>query len=238
MEVTKIPFPPTVDFDQCEHEFYDGTCMTCGFEKSIQFTGCTKSTEKVTKSVHKSILNDLEKLNFPENVCIKANQIYSEIITSNKGSRTKILQFYCAYNACKELGIVEDITKLAAKFSIKKENIQKVLKRFNTPNNSYQPQQIQYSPNDMLKLYLESFDEKEIGLNDREEIIKTGEGIVSRHEDILLEEDPKKIAGAIILYYSNSRNFLVDKKKLALIVGLSDVTITNAYRNLLELENS
>jgi transcription initiation factor TFIIIB Brf1 subunit/transcription initiation factor TFIIB len=217
------------NMEQCEHlNVINSSCIDCGIMMD-EFIGSGKSVKE--KQVHKSIISNLEKLGFNEQIRNAANQIYLKLQTVTKKNDLPMLYFFCVFNACINTGTVEDPIKLAEKIGLPKNKIQKALNEFS--NSSFKTPSILYTAIDLIPGFCESLNFNE---DDIEGTVKLAQRLFLKAED-LMDESPRKIAGAIIQYYMSINGMSFNKKEFAKIIRLSDVTINNSYRKICELDN-
>src|SRR5690242_3773573 len=104
---------------ECEHEYTfdisgNSFCLKCGLERTVLSYGLSESlfnrrsysiSHIAVKSTEKSIVSHLNKLNIPERVKGRAEEIFTRLHSPNrKNHRIDLMIFYCLYNAYIELG--------------------------------------------------------------------------------------------------------------------------------------
>ena len=235
----------------CEHVIFDGTCSKCGIVinniigiTSAQSRKDSKSTDKI-----KSILNDVKKLGFIDEIARAANVNYLESgIPLGKRNRNAVL-FFFIYYACIECGRPETPNKIAEVLGISKNNISEILQM---DSGNYKPPIVHYSPLDLIPLYcnrlyycndfgkpldengkviedaINEYDRvmednpkiRKMLKDDKNNIMQLAQRILNKDQS-LKDEPPIKICAAIIQYYMDQINMNYNKKGLAVQFGLS-----------------
>lgn len=187
------------------------------------------------KNKNHSIIQDLSKYNFPENIINKADIIYNKMVYRvRKNKIRQQLLFFCVYCAYLELKINVIPTELGKIFNLSTGEVQKCDSLFSPLQTGYYPQYQTISPLQYLPKYCKEFD-----LSDEfiEYIMKSSINIIEK-EPNLLQESPQTVAAGLLKYYTYINGIVnEDNKKLKKITGRSNVTIETMFKKICFIDN-
>lgn len=223
----------------CQHGAVsiDGSCSECGLVLESVCDGMRPqmAADYTNISCHdRSILKDMEPLDIPDAVKLRAEEIFKKLNAATKrGNRRKQLIFFCIRNAYNELGLPQDPKRVADKVGIKNSEMTRALSMCSEVQTGYKPTPVRVNALHFLPQYCTD-------LNMTEE---TTQGVVDFGRKILefspsLQETfPQKVAAGILAYYAKINGITIDKKYYANLVQLSDVTINNMRKTIEKLDN-
>lgn len=222
--------------ENCSHASIDvDTCLDCGLTFDLLYNQNVYSLNHTPQRIQeKSIIKELKLINIPENVKLRANEIFQVMVTTTKkGKKRHQLIFYCVYNAYKEMGITVEPVAIASMFGLKKNSISKAITSFS--NSGYEPPNIVVSPVSLIAEYCERIP----NLNSEciPEIEEFAREILQKAPE-LSQAYPQKIAAAIIQFYLELGGQVVDKKKFSSLLSVSDVTINNVIKEIKNVHNN
>lgn len=177
---------------------------------------------------------DLDKIPIGDEVKAQAEAIFKQLgVGTRRGSKRKMLLFYCIYCAYKTLDILEDAKTVAELVGIAPSDASKAISMF-SGGITYQPPTTYRTPIDFIyKYYLEAG----ISQDSLPALIDLGEQILER-DSKLYEAYPQVVAAGIILYYLTINGVKVNKTQYAKIFGKSPMTINKMYTRVCEVHNS
>lgn len=187
------------------------------------------------RSYNKTLLPELQRYDFPDEIKVKADQIFQKMDTSiRRGHIRDYLVFYCIYNAYHELKIHKDPKQIALSVGIDLGEITKALSKFSESQEMYQPPMITTSPLDLIPDYC-----RMIQLSDDtiENVLELAQEIIDKDNE-LLEGYPQKVAAGILRYFLTINGIAFKKNQFAEMLGLSEVTINNMYKKICLIHNS
>ena len=187
-------------------------------ERANNYCKCSSSA-----SGKKTIMNDLDKLEVPDDVKAKAEMIYN--LTTNKKSRGGIRKGVvaaCIFHAYIELGEAKDIQYIAKILGVKKNLVKKALNNFDEKEKEYKSIDVFHYPHEFTRHYLRememSFNSDEINKHINEMLQKDSE---------LLEFLPQNVSAAGIVHYSEIYGYPIkDKKTLLAKIGKTTMNIS------------
>lgn len=220
----------------CKHISLDmnGNCIECGMECE-QLFGTEGPVHNAPKGNERSILKDMENIAVPDEIKIKAEEIFNKLnATTKRGNRRKQLVFFCIYNAYNELGYPQDPKQIAILVGIKNSEMTKALSMCSEAQTGYKPPSVQITALDLLPQYCEN-----LGLRDDTvpDVIEFAMKILAIDTE-LNETFPQKVAAGILLYYATINGIKIDKKEYAKMIQLSEVTINSMYKQVARIDNS
>lgn len=214
-----------------QNEFYDNKDWKFYGTTEQKFSKDPMRTHK-RKSDQRSILKDVESMDFPESVVKSANKKYQKIIKKNiyRGANRKAIIIVCLHYAYLDQGEYITIDDISKKFEkVKKKNIkeamQKYCEEFPDASTTYA------TPSNLVRQIMIKTN---IDFSHLAKIIKLCKYFENRSE-LLNRSNPKSVASAIVyLYLTTIPEY---KKKLGLtemnyanLVGLSDITISKIVK--------
>ncbi|AYV86157.1 MAG: TFIIB transcription initiation factor [Solumvirus sp.] len=187
------------------------------------------------KACAKSILPDMVNMKFPEDIKIKANNIYLAMTKPTRRSeKRKMMIFYCIYNAYKEIGIPEDPRNIASTIGIKPTLITKATSLFSNSQTGYEPPNKFHRPNEYLSKICEELGISEQRLPEIDDLTNR----VLDNDPGLLEEKPQKLAAAIINYWLACSGITLDKETKMKSAKQSIATIDTLIKKISIADNS
>ena len=220
----------------CKHQYLDqdNNCVECGL-LCQQLYGADGPIHNASKNNDRSIIKDMESIAIPDEIKIKAEEIFGKLNSATKrGNRRKQLVFFCIYNAYNELQYPQDPKQIAILVGIKNSEMTKALSMFSEAQTGYKPPSIQITALDLLPQYC-------VNLGLREDAVLDVLAFANKILQIDLELNetfPQKVAAGILLYYATINGIKVDKKEYAKMIQLSEVTINSMYKQVARLDNS
>lgn len=220
--------------EKCQHEFLNsnGSCSTCGVV-IVEFNQDDREYAS-SKTSEKSILKEMENIPLPEEIKIKAEEIFNKLNPQTKrGNRRKQLIFFCIHSAYLELGNPQDPKKIAQLVGIKNSKMTKSLSMYSQAQTGYKPPLIFVTPLDFIPQYCEMLKLTEETTQD----VKLFAETILQKDTTLKQKFPQKIAAGILLYYLTINGIQINKKEYAKVIQLSEVTINNIYKQIVSLHN-
>jgi transcription initiation factor TFIIIB Brf1 subunit/transcription initiation factor TFIIB len=202
-------------------------------EEKISFIAPVKNNRKIKPD--RSIMKDLEKYNFPEEVKIKADCIYNSMEPQvRRGKMRKKLLFYCLYHAYIELKIIVDPFVIGKKFDLTSTDIQTSYHTFSPLQTKYNPPTVNISPKDYIKNFCKELNISEHG---EEEINSMIDSFLEK-DPSLEEENPKTFASGVLMFYMKINGITTEQPgKIVEVTLRSMVTIQTIYKKISELDN-
>jgi transcription initiation factor TFIIIB Brf1 subunit/transcription initiation factor TFIIB len=230
----------TCDFYECRHIYvnYAGVCSECGIviqsvynNESNLFFNTQSSYTSITD---KGILPDMDIIDVSDEVKMIANSIFKRLkLPTHRGKRRKLLVFFCIFNAFAELDTPKDPRHLATLVGISPNEVSKAFSLYNEVQTGYKTQIQKMTPLSLIPEYCSRLEgDLNVGI-----IIDLAERILEKSHK-LREKYPQKVAAGIIQYYMNIYGIKYNKKKFAEVIGLSEATISNMYREISMIDNS
>lgn len=220
---------------ECQHDFLtmEGSCANCGM--IISELNQDGSGYAVSRNSEKSILKEMDNFTLSDDVKLKAESIFGKLNPQTKrGNRRKQLIFFCIYSALLELGIPQDPKKIAQLVGIKTSEMTKALSMYSQSQTGYKPPLVFITPLNFIPQYCEAL---QLSPETIQDVLNFAQGILDK-DPTLKEKFPQKIAAGILLYYLTINGIQVNKKEYAKMIQLSEVTINNIYKQILNLHNS
>lgn len=207
-----------------EHEQHDST--------SSFFNEWAQPTSKIQRS----ILPDLAKYSYSDEIKNKADWIYNRM--NNKIYRKKrrsMVLFFCVFNACRELGINADKDEMAGVFGLTPYEATKCINSIFTPGQTnYSPKKTVVLPTSFMESYATMLDFSD---ETRKDFMKTCVGIIMKDVGIL-GEHPQAVAAAMLHYYCETRGIIFsDPKKLVEITKRSMPVILRLSERIAMVDN-
>jgi transcription initiation factor TFIIIB Brf1 subunit/transcription initiation factor TFIIB len=211
---------------ECTHEYVNSENVCCH---------CGEKTKTKVKTNDKSIKKDVEILDLPQEIKIKAEEIYQHLNQiTRRGNRRKQLIFFCVIKSYEQLGIHCDPKSIAKICGIKKSEMSKSLSAFSESQTGFRSVNKYMSAIDLIPSFCE-----DIGLpKGIHENIQEFSNIILAKDPELKEGFPQNLAAGIIAYYMTIQGIQFDKKEYSSDVKLSDVTIQNMIKKIAQVHNS
>lgn len=225
--------PTDDDYLRCTHPFrnHDGVCGYCGEWFAIANVEA-KPKERAKRGVAKSILPDLAKRDFPEDINREAEKVYKEIIATGLRKRSKEpVIFYCVLQAHKRLSRTVVPNELAKKFGIERSEASKTISYYNSI--------ISYctsftEPAEMILYYCKKMD---ISTQLTELMIAGFNSLMERCPG-LRERAITSTVAAFIYYYLTMYGMVINDEKYAEVFDLSFSTIDNVKSLVCQVDNT
>jgi transcription initiation factor TFIIIB Brf1 subunit/transcription initiation factor TFIIB len=208
----------TANYFEDKQHVYNGT------EVNPEFS----NRHVLSKAKEKSLKTDLKAAGFPPEIVMKADEIFSQMNSGLKrGIRRKQLMFFCVQCAYNEMRIPEDPNRLAAICGITSSEISKAYSMCSPSKVGYKPASIFWKPEDYLRLYFKRIlDLDIISFNDDvlDEVKKICDEVMNKSIE-LKDEKPQAVAAAVLVFYLQLHNCVLEKKKYVEIFNKSDMSI-------------
>ena len=188
----------------------------------------TSRTTVIRKS--KNILKELSKYDIPDDVRLKANEIF--ISMAVKIHRNKIetqRQYYCVYNAYIELNIAVNYEELAKKFGLTKGEAQKAINRFTTLQTGYKPVSKKFTCIDFIPGKCKKYNFTDETILDIQNMAKR----ILEKNPLLMEKNVVYTADAVIRYYTT-----INGIKSEGVDAIKNTPVDNLYKIIVEIENN
>lgn len=181
----------------------------------------------------KSIMGDLAKYNFSDQINTRANIIYGKMnMSTRRANNRTCLLFYCVYNAYKELNIPVNVSELGKIFNLKQGQIQKTNSTFSPNNTGYKPTYKVISAIDFLPDFCEQLNLTEY----TEDIISYAKNILTKNQ-ALTQLVSQTVAAGLLKYYLTINGItLDDDKQLSIVTSRSDTTIDSMSKTIAEYD--
>jgi hypothetical protein len=184
----------------------------------------------------RSILGDLQKYPFPDDIKNRADVIHSKM--RNKVHRSKVrdqMLFYCVYCAHLELQRDCNPIQLGMQFKLTPGEVQRCDSLFSPLQTGYRPPSLTTSPLGYLPDYCQAM---ELTSDALEEITRMGAAVLKK-DPSLLQENPQTVAAGMLRYYIVSNGITTeDPLKITRVTTRSHVTIDGMYRRIAIIDNS
>lgn len=194
-----------------------------------------------SKYKEKSLKEELKKANFPSEIIVKADEVFSQMNSGLKrGVGRKQIMFFCVQTAYNLMGIPVDPSHLAGLCGITTSEMIKASSMCSPSKINYQPPQVHWQPGAFLQVYYQKIlDMDIISFSDRalEEIESICEEVVSKNRE-LKDEKPQTVAAAVIVFYLSLHGCAIDKKRYSEIFARSEMTVTKLKNKVAATYNS
>lgn len=189
----------------------------------------------VLRKTDKGIHGDLSKMDFPSEVKDKANSIYYKLSPkTHRGNKRKLLVFYCVHIAYRELNITMNPISIANEVGISKSEMTKAISLFSPVQTGYLLEAKKTDPCELIPGYCRS-----VGLDEAiiDEVITMCKE-VTRKDRNLLDEYPSTVAIGVIRYYFVITGAIINSKRFAKKMDLSEATINSIQKRIGEAYNT
>jgi len=189
-----------------------------------------------SRNTERSILTDLNKYRFDNDIKNRADVVYNKIIYQVRRGRKRLqLLFYCVYCAHLELERDVDPIELGAVFGLKQGEVQKCYSLFSPLQTDYHPPSKNTSPLTYLPGYC---DRLKLSQEAIEDIKKISSDILMK-DPTLYQENPQTVASGLLRYYVSTNGIILDNpSELSKLTSRSTVTIENMYKRISKIDNS
>lgn len=218
---------------ECTHEYIttEGSCGYCGL--TDLYWNYPKETSAPSKTVARSILTDLTKHNFPEEIKHTANEVYQRIgmMTKRGRERDKML-FFCVYTAYKSKGQCINPKVLAKEMGISNGDVNRALTSFSQIQTGFSLPSVKTSPIDTIPEFCTALNLDNV----TEDVIELTKDILQKCPS-LHEEFPHKVGAGILRYYIEINGIQIPSEVFRKTVEFSDVTIKDIYERIMRIHN-
>jgi len=224
------------DGEGCTHRQRDeiGTCVKCGHWASLIQTNKAESRGK--KGPVKSILLDMKDYPVSDAIKIKANSIYTQIISAGakKMSRSQLI-CYCLFQAAQQMNEVITIQGVARMTGKPENKVAKAIKFYSSPSNCSYIGVSNYT--DPLKFI--EYHGKKHKLTDASINIVKDDYISLIEKDKDIKQKPlSTVVAALIYCYKMTNGIPIDQELFVDEFGLKLNTIDNMGNKILSIQNS
>lgn len=180
----------------------------------------------------KSILKELAKYDFPDEIKAKANEIFLQINETRRKSKRTVLLFKCVYNAYIVLGKYREPIALGELMGLDSKKVKRCEREYNEARTGFSNNE-DVDPVKLLEDYCIrlGFDSERT-----EDCCNFYVKITTKNPDIL-EKDPKKAVMAIFKYYLDLNGFEVPKETFKTTLKISEASISAKYKEVVETDN-
>jgi transcription initiation factor TFIIIB Brf1 subunit/transcription initiation factor TFIIB len=192
------------------------------------------------KDDKKTIRSDLEKLPLPDSIIGKAEEVFQKMtkIGTKRSKRRKRLIFFCIHSAYDELGIPVEPNHLANICGIERCDISKSMSMCAQANTDYDAPLVNRTPQGYIKGYFKKLNEE--GMTFEDEALDCIYDLMDEVLELdaeLYEEKPPTVAAAILVFYLELENYVIDKSKYKSIFGVSDMTVNKIKNRIKRVYN-
>lgn len=202
-------------------------------ESSFEEKMKVPSKSKRHISSPRSIVTELSKYNFSEQVIIKANQIFMEMKPGIKRRRNRLyLHYACVYYAYLELNTPTDPNDLALKIGIDKKEINTALNKYSATKTQYK-QKVNLKINPVvcfLKLFCSNLD---LTSDQYNEMVY----IYNRISDKIETNNIRLLAGGIISYYCYVNEIKIRNSKIAKVSNVGEIEMKLMKKDVRKYDN-
>jgi transcription initiation factor TFIIIB Brf1 subunit/transcription initiation factor TFIIB len=186
-------------------------------------------------NTEKSILPDLKKYDFTNEIKNKADVIYSKMKYQVRRGKIRFqMLFFCIYCAHLELNIDINPIHLGGLFGLSKGEVQRCESIFSPLQTGYKPPTKITSPLGYLPNFCSILSLSNDAVND---ITNLGNKILNKDKS-LYQENPQTVAAGLLRYYIITNGIILNEpQKLTFITGRSNVTIDVMYRRISAIDN-
>lgn len=226
----------------CKHEEiveHNGIeiCVECGEQMSDYFSvekewryygdndnrhSSDPSRCQFRKLPDKGIKKELEKMNFPIEVCNKADLLYLKVTNGEikRSNLRKGIMFACVFNAYKDLGNPQIPEELQTKFGIDRKNMSKGLTYFHMRNPNKKSSEY-ISVEHFIPKIMEKFNAKK---NHIDNVVKLYD-IIKNSSSIFIRSNPQSVSSSLVFYYLKTIDPEFSISHFSKIVDLSEITM-------------
>jgi len=225
---------------ECPHEtLHDGVCTACGLVVDT-FAHPEKPTFIRKTSAPPSILKEMDIFVVEPEIKVLADSIYSELrvhaesngynICRRSTQRLKLI-YFCLFEAYERMKIVVDPKALAKKINLPSGMISSAISEYTLPGTTRR----QKTPLDFLGTYHNEF---ALPLDSLDDLVQFTRELLRKEPALLRESFPQNCAAAIVKYYIETRMGMENRACLRGQLGVSDVTISNLYKRICQIDNA
>ena len=225
---------------ECPHEYItaNGVCAGCGTTHAgwaqkgrIYYS---KGPSHVTSKVNdRSVLADLSKYNFPEDIKHEANDIFRKIgmPTKRSNERNKML-FFLVYTAYRQKNRVVNPQILGKEMGLTPGDINRALTAYSEVQTGYRPKIKRATPLDAIPELCNSLGLEHLS----QDVLEIAKEILEKCPK-LNEEFPHKVAGGILSYFMEYNGITMPREVFKNKVDFSDVTIKDIHQRITKIHN-
>lgn len=224
----------------CPHEYIttEGVCAGCGATyagwnqkgRTYYSKGPSQTTGKIND---RSIIPDLTKYNFPEDIMYEADDIFHQIGSPTKRSNERVkMLFFLVYTAHRNKGRFVNPQALGKTMGVSSGDINRALTAFSEVQTGYRPKINRTTPLDALPGLCDDLNLEQI----KDDILVVGREILEKCPS-LKEEFPHKVAAGILSYYMEYNGIRISPEVFKKTVDFSDVTINNIHQRITKIHN-
>ena len=182
-----------------------------------------------SKSKKNSLSKRFYTLNIDSNIKNKAIQISEQLCFNSARSKKKsLLDFFCLYEAYKELNIQKDPFYIAELVGLESKYVKKALTLFSETQTKYHSTYNVVSPLDLIDDYSERL---KFDIYKQSDIKKFAKDIIKRDKR-LLDEMPRKVVSSILKLYMVINGIIYNKNDFEKAVGFSETTLNCIYKRI------
>lgn len=224
----------------CPHEYIttDGVCAGCGttyagWSCKGKIFHSKGPNHIITKINDRSILPDLAKYNFTEDIKHEANNIFLRIGRPTKrGKERDKMLFFLVYTAYREKQKFVNPQSLGKEMGLAPGDVNKALTTFSEAQTGYRPRIKRATLLDAIPKLCEELEHEEW----IPELLEIGKDVLKKNRN-LNEEFPQKVAAGIISYFMEFNGIKLPPEQLKEKVNLSDVTIKEIHQRITRIHN-
>ncbi len=219
--------------ENCPHENINSQnyCEECGIY--IQKYYDENKSIIIISKMGKDIKKELIGLEIDEDIKVKANEIFKNLIRKMpKIKKKKQSIFFCLYEACKQLNVKKDSHVLADMIDMPIDHILSALTTFSTTQTGYETKIVKTTAIDLIPDYCNRVQFNMGQASEAKDITE----IVFKNNPDLKEEMPRKMTAGILKYYMDINGIIINKSEFSKLMGFSEATlntlskkISNAY---------
>jgi transcription initiation factor TFIIIB Brf1 subunit/transcription initiation factor TFIIB len=170
----------------------------------------------------KGIKKELEKMNFPIEICKQADELYLKVTNGDikRSNLRKGIMFACVFNAYKDLNNPQIPEELQQKFNIDRKNMSKGLTYFHMRNPSKKSQSY-ISVQHFIPKIMEKFNAKK---NHVDTVLKLYD-IIKNTSSIFIRSNPQSVSSSLVFYYMKKIDPEISLQQFSKAVNLSEITI-------------
>lgn len=222
--------------DQCDHVVIGGYCSICQEMVISSTDGSQFDYNQREIKVEKSIVNELIKYGFDEDLSKIAQEIYVLIGQPiHRTSKRKEMLVFCIGSAMEEEGMTVNKANLAEIFQMPLSDVKRSFKVYAEAKTGYRPR-IKNKSDKRIGFIIEYASMMNFEQETIDSVIKLANVIISSPK--LKPDSSMKIAAGILAYYMKINGFQNYKEILKNVTKISIVTISNILKVVEEIHNS
>lgn len=224
----------------CPHEYItaNGVCAGCGttyagWNQKGRVYYSKGPSHTVTKTNDRSVLGDLAKYNFPDDIKHEANDIFREIgMPTKRGNERNKMLFFLVYTAHRQKDRFVNPQVLGKEMGLSTGDINRALTAFSEVQTGYRPKIKRATPLDALPELCAN-----LGLDHvTQDVLEIAKEVMEKCPS-LKEEFPHKVAAGILSYFMEFNGIRVPADSFKKEVDFSDVTIKDIHQRITKIHN-